>query len=86
MSERAMVILNIIPWKKMYDIDIPLDINASELLEGLSSAYNLGIDTEDVTKCYIKCENPIVLMHGKKTLAEYGIRCGSIINITDVLS
>lgn len=82
MNDRAVVLLNIERTGEVHDIDIPLDINASELLEGLNQAFDLGINTEDNTRCYIKTENPIALLHGRKTLKEYGIFDGSIINIT----
>jgi uncharacterized ubiquitin-like protein YukD len=68
---------------EQYDIDIPLDINASELLEGLSQAFDLDVNIEDSASCYIKTENPIALIHGRKTLLEYGIMNGSIINYTE---
>lgn len=83
MANRAVLTLNFVKKGEQYDIDVPLDINASELLEGLNKAYNLGIDTEDTTKCYVKTENPIALLHGKKTLEQYGLMNGSIINITE---
>ena len=67
----------------MYDIDVPLDINAAELLQGISQAFNLGMETEDSANCYVKTENPIALLHGRKTLREYGIMNGSIINFTE---
>lgn len=83
MDGRAVVHLNLLKKGRSYDIDVPLDINASELLEGLNRAYDLGIDTDDMGTCYVKSENPIRLMHGKKTLGEYGIMTGSTINITE---
>ena len=33
--------------------------------------------------CYLKSENPIALLRGNKTLAEYGIRNGTLINFTE---
>ena len=81
MSDRAVVTLNLIRRHELHDIDVPLDINASELLQGLNSAYGLGLVVDDNTQCFVAAENPIVLMHGRKTLAEYGIMNGSIINI-----
>ena len=35
------------------DLEVPLFISASDLLIGLNTAYNLGIDTTDIKKCYI---------------------------------
>ena len=50
------------------DIDIPLDISANELIIALNNAYELGIDTSDVKKCYLKSENPIALLRGNREL------------------
>lgn len=83
MANRAVVHLNLTLRDETHDVDVPLDINASELLEGLNHAYDLGIAIEEVSQCYVKAENPIVLMHGKRTLGQYGIMDGSTINITE---
>lgn len=65
------------------DIDIPLDISANELIIALNNAYELGIDTSDVKKCYLKSENPIALLRGNRELKEFGLRNGTIIYYTD---
>lgn len=65
------------------DIDIPLNISANDLVVALNSAYELGIDTSDVKKCYLKSENPIALLRGNKELKEFGLRNGTIIYYTD---
>ena len=83
MKDRAVVTLNLARRRETYDIDVPLDINAAELLEGLSQAFDLEVNTEDSANCYVKTENPIALLHGRKTLREYGIMDGSIINYTE---
>lgn len=83
MTRRCVVHLNLVRQSRIIDIDVPLDINAKEFLEGISQAYSLDIDTEDASQCYVKSENPTRLMHGRKTLGEYGIMDGSIINITE---
>ena len=62
---------------------MPLDISANDLVNGLNIAYKLGIDTSDIKNCYLKMENPIALLKGNKTLAEFGLRNGSIINFTE---
>lgn len=82
-SDRAVVTLNLMRRGETREMDVPLDINASELLEAINSAYQLGLDVSDSSECFVKAENPIALMHGRKTLGDYGIMNGSIINITD---
>lgn len=83
MGNRAVIQLNLIKRNQSFDLDVPLDITAAELLEGVSAAYDLGIDTEDASLCYVKMENPVALLHGKKTLAEFGMHNSSIVNITE---
>ena len=61
------------------DLEVPLDISANELVTAINSAYDLGIDTDDMKVCYLKSEEPIVLLKGSRTLREFGVRTGSII-------
>lgn len=82
-KETAIIILNLVKQKASADLEVPLDITANELVVALNSAFNLGIDTSDIKKCYLKAENPITLLKGNKTLSEFGIRNGSIINYTE---
>lgn len=82
-NETAIVILNITKRKFTVDIEIPLNISANELVIALNTAYELGIDTSNIKNCYLKAERPIALLRGNKTLAEFGIRNGSVINITE---
>lgn len=64
------------------DIEAESDITANDLIRGLNAAYNLGINMNDINSCYLKTENPIALIKGDKTLEEYGLRQGTIINFT----
>ena len=64
------------------DLEVPLDISANDLVIALNCAYNLGIDTTNQKKSYLKAENPFVLLRGSKKLSEFGLHNGSIINFT----
>lgn len=79
----AIIILNITKRNFTVDLEVPLDISANDLVNALNSAYELGIDTSDIKNCYLKAESPIALLKGNKTLAEFGLRNGSVINYTD---
>lgn len=79
-KDKAIIIFNNVKLNTTVDIEIPLNITATELVIGLNSAYDLGIDISDIKNCYLKAENPIALLKGNKTLAQFGIRNGSIIN------
>ena len=82
-KETAIIIFNIIKRNFTVDIEVPLDISANDLINALNSAYNLGIDTSDIKNCYLNMENPISLLKGNKTLADFGMRNGSVINFTE---
>lgn len=82
-KEAAIIIFNIINRNFTVDLEVPLDISANDLVNALNTAYELGIDTSDIKNCYLKAENPIVFLKGNKTLAEFGIRNGSVINFTE---
>lgn len=82
-KEVVIIIFNIVKRNITADLEIPLDISANELVLALNFAYDLNIDTSDIKSCYLKAENPIALLRGNKTLAEFGLRNGSIINYTE---
>lgn len=82
-KETAIIILNITKRNFTVDLEVPLDISANDLVNALNTAYKLGIDTSDIKNCYLKAENPIALLKGNKTLAEFGLRNGSVINFTE---
>lgn len=82
-KDRAIVLFNIVKRNVSVDLDLPLNISANELVIALNEGYELGIDVSDIKNCYLKAENPIVLLRGNKTLKEFGIRNGSVINYTE---
>lgn len=81
-DEKAIVILNIHERNVTVDLEVPLNISANELVIALNEAYDLNIDVSNVKNCYLKTENPIALLKGNKQLSEFGVRNGTIINIT----
>lgn len=83
MKDRAVIIFRMHKRNMEVDLDIPLDISANDLVVALNSAYSLGIDVTDVKNCYLKAENPVVLLKGNKSLAEFGVRNGTEINYTE---
>ena len=82
-SDSAIIIFNNLKKNTSVDLEVPLTISANELVAALNSAYELGIDTSDIKNCYLKSENPIALLKGNKTLAEFGLKNGSVINYTE---
>lgn len=62
------------------DLEVPLNITAIELIQALNSAYSLGVAQDKLGESYLKCENPIALLRGNKTLEEMGIHNGSKIS------
>ena len=82
-KEKAIVVFRMLTRKENYDLEVPLNISANELVEALNKAFELRIDVSDIKNCYLKAENPIALLKGNKTLQEFGIRDGSVINFTE---
>lgn len=82
-GDTAIIVLKIPKQSVIADLEIPLDISANELVIALNMAYDLGIDTSNIKDCYLKAENPIALLKGNKTLSEFGLRNGSVINYTE---
>lgn len=82
-KDKAIIVFKIHKRNVTVDLEVPLFITANELVNALSSAYSLDIDSSDIKNCYLKAENPIALLKGNKTLAEFGIRNGSVINFTE---
>lgn len=82
-KDTATIIFHIQKRNLSVDLEVPLDITANDLFFALNTAYDLKVDSSDITNCYLKAESPIVLLKGNKTLAEFGIRNGSVINFTD---
>ncbi len=82
MNNTAIIIFRIPSRQFHADVEVPLDITANELVTALNQAYALNIDISDVKKCYLKSENPIALIKGNNTLAEFGIRNGTVVYCT----
>lgn len=81
--ENTVVVVLVIPGRELkVDLEVNVDITANELAIALNSAYEMGIDTGNIRNCYIKCENPIALLRGNKTLREFGLRNGSVITVS----
>ncbi len=79
-KETAVIILNMVTRRQSVDLEVPLDITANDLVNALNKAYELGIDTNDIKKCYLKAERPIALLRGNRTLEEFGVCNGTVIN------
>ena len=82
-KDTAVVVFKNLKINASVDLEVPLNITANDLVEALNLAYDLEIDTSDIKNCYLKAENPIALLKGNKTLAEFGIRDGSVIIYTE---
>ncbi len=82
-GDKAIVIFDMMKRGQSVDLEVPLDISANDLVTALNNAYHLGIDTSDIKKCFLRMEAPIALLRGEKTLAQFGMRNGSVIRYTD---
>ena len=59
------------------DLEIPLDVPASELLFGISEAFSLGISEDMIAQCCLKTEDPIALLTDSRTPEECGVHDGT---------
>lgn len=81
-SKTFTAVLHLHKQRKKVDVEIPFDITANDLILALNEAYKLGMDTGDLSQCYLKTENPIALLKGNKKLKDYGLYNGTVINHT----
>lgn len=81
-KDKAVVIFRRKMEEKIVDVDIevPLDITVNEFITALNQAYELKIDMEDMSQCYLRCERPMVLLRGDRTLREFGVRDAMLIH------
>lgn len=82
-QNKAVVVFKVLKRNFETDIEVPLDISANDLVFALNKSYDLGIDTSNIQNCYLKAERPIVLLKGNKSLYEFGVRNGTVINFTE---
>ncbi len=80
-ADKIIVRVNIHKTQRAIDVEVPVNITCNELVIALNSTYGLDYDTSDLSKCYLKCENPTAFIRGIHTLKDYGLRNGSIIHI-----
>ena len=80
MTDSVVVIFKNVEKNINVDLEVPLYITARELVIGLNEAYDLDIDINDIKKCYLKVDNPVMLLRGNMLLRDAGIRNGSVIS------
>ena len=80
MTDSLVVIFKNVEKNINVDLEVPLYITARELVIGLNEAYELDIDINDIKKCYLKVDNPVMLLRGNMLLRDAGIRNGSVIS------
>lgn len=80
-GDNAIILLHRKKTNEYLDIEIPLRITANELIIALNTVYQLGLDTETLSRCSLCAENPIVLLRGEVALKEFGVRNGTILHV-----
>lgn len=79
MNKSTVTVVLKIPSKKLYkELEIQKNMPANELAKALFSTY-LGDKNNDMQHYYLKCENPIALLTGTRTVGEFGLHDGSIV-------
>ncbi len=82
-NENAVIIFRMTKRDLSVDLEVPLTISANDLVAAVNGAFDLGIDTSDVNNCHLQAENPIALLRGARTLAEFGVRNGTVVSFTE---
>lgn len=79
MDEKIIIMFKKSNDAKEIDLEVPADLTANELIYGLNQSFNLGINMDKPSKCYLRADYPKALIRGEKTLQDLGIRNGTII-------
>lgn len=72
------VILKIPSLKIKKEIEIQNNMPVNELAKAIVFSFFDNVEEKE-ENYYLKCENPIALLRGNKTIFEYGLHNGSII-------
>lgn len=62
-----------------FELEVPVDITANDLILALNEAFHLEMDTENIFHCYFAAEHPIAFLRGNKLLSDFGVRNGTVI-------
>ena len=81
MKNSAVIVVNLLKRGQSFDLEVPLDISANELCYAISQMF-FPDQQGKINQFYLKTERPVALLRGERTLREYDIRDGSVINIT----
>ena len=81
LSTHAIITVRLMHINETHDLEVPLDISAGELCSALFKLY-MGDKKEGVAQHYLRAERPIALLRGERTLRDYGVRDGTLINMT----
>ena len=79
MENKLIIRFKNVNQRQEFDIEVPDDITANELIYGLKKSFKLNIDMDDQAKCYMRAENPIALIKGEVVLSDLGLRDGSVV-------
>ena len=66
------ILLVLIHQGQTIDLHVPADIRVSQLLAILTDKLHLRPE-----RSFIRCENPVAMLAGDMTLADYGLHDGS---------
>ncbi len=83
MKETAVCILKSGGSRAPTDLEVPLDLPADELIRALGEMFCQGPGSCGPGNGFVRCENPIALLHGSRTLREWGVRDGTIVYLRD---
>lgn len=77
MKERIIVQFERQKTGELFDLEIPMNITANELLYALNAGLELGVNLDHVAENYLIAENPVALLRGDMLLQSFGLHDGS---------
>lgn len=81
MAETIMMVFEKTKTNESFDIEVPLDITAEELLRGLNIGLKLGLDLSNPSQSYLISENPIALIKGSTVLKDFNLHNGTVLKM-----
>ena len=77
MKDKAIVEFFNSETNQTFELEIPLNITANDLIVAINDIYHLDMDIDNIFFCYLIAENPIAFIRGSKELREFGIHNGT---------
>ncbi|SCY47256.1 MULTISPECIES: hypothetical protein [unclassified Butyrivibrio] len=79
MNDKIIMIFHRADTNETFDIEVPTDITANELIYGLNKGLGLGINMDNPADAYLRSINPIALLRGDDLIEDFHLHGGTTI-------